>query len=84
MAIRANPKPSKFTAVIKIVEVSEIMYEDTSASWSNRNFETVSKDTELASIVVRASDLETLKSDIQAHVSLVKDMSYHGDAPAGT
>lgn len=72
MSISTKKLPNKYTAIIKVVEVSSIEYSEYVSGRTTTD--TVSKDTELASIVVRAGNLETLKSDITAHVALVKDM----------
>lgn len=72
MSTSVKKLPNKYTAIIKVVEVSSIEYSEYVSGRTTTD--TVSKDTELASIVVRAGNLETLKSDITAHVALVKDM----------
>ena len=72
MGISAKKLPNKYTAIIKVVEVSSVEYSEYVSGRTTTD--TVSKDTELASIVVRAGNLETLKSDITAHIALVKDM----------
>lgn len=69
-----SAKPTKrYTAVIKIVEVTSVEYTESGYNKPTTK-DIVSTDTELASIIVRAGNLETLKSDISAHVALVKDM----------
>lgn len=75
MAISVNTK-KRYTAIIKIVEVRSVEY--TEQYNKSKETDIVSTDTELASIIVRAGNLETLKSDISAHVALVKDMDSNG------
>lgn len=75
MAISVNTK-KRYTAIIKIVEVRSVEY--TEQYNKTKETDIVSTDTELASIIVRAGNLETLKSDISAHVALVKDMDSNG------
>lgn len=75
MAISVSTK-KRYTAIIKIVEVRSVEY--TEQYNKSKETDIVSTDTELASIIVRAGNLETLKSDISAHVALVKDMDSNG------
>ena len=75
MTVELRNRKKRYTAIIKIVEVTEGTVFDGSGSYA-KAIDKHSKDTELASITVRAGDLETLKSDIAAHVALVKDMSH--------
>ncbi len=67
----------RYTAVIRIIEIDETTL--TKGTGYNQTVEKVSKDTELAKLEIRAGSLETLKSDIQAHVGLVKDMNHGSD-----
>lgn len=75
--VTARPLIKRYTAIIKIIEITSVEYSESSYSSTSKK-DVVSQDSELASIVVRAGNLETLKSDISAHVALVKDMDSNG------
>lgn len=63
---------TRFTAVIKIVKVEETP--ETRSGYNNQTVTpAMSKDTELASIIVRNSDLEGLLIKAKGHLDLVEE-----------
>lgn len=63
---------SHFTAVLMIIKVEPAKPGSGRAYDDKRG--TPDKDTELASIVVRNSQLESLKEQVQAHLDQVSDL----------
>lgn len=62
---------TRFTAVIRIVKVEETAA--VTGRYENQNVPATSKDTELANIVVRNVNLESLLAKTKAHLDLVEE-----------